>query len=75
MSGSETVQEIELVDGRGNPGQSWIVKFNNIDSFEEVCSESYYFFEYDCTQRHRLVMLYFWLFLIRHKNLLGQLYW
>lgn len=36
MSGSETVQEIELVDGRGNPGQSWIVKFNNIDSFEEA---------------------------------------
>ncbi|XP_047945100.1 uncharacterized protein LOC125191741 isoform X1 [Salvia hispanica] len=35
-SGSETIQEIELVDGRGHPGQSWLVKFNNINSAEEA---------------------------------------
>ncbi|KAH6825580.1 hypothetical protein C2S53_017552 [Perilla frutescens var. hirtella] len=36
VSGSETIREIELVDGRGNPGLSWIVKFENIDSMEEA---------------------------------------
>lgn len=62
-SGSETIQEIELVDGRGNPGQSWIVKFNNIDSDEEVCL--FICLEYDCTFMHkgtRMVMLNLWPF-------------
>lgn len=30
--------EVELVEGRGHPGQkSWILKFEGIDSVEEVC--------------------------------------
>lgn len=39
MSGTENIQEIELVDGRGHPGQSWILRFNNIDTVEQVCAE------------------------------------
>jgi len=31
------IQEIELVEGRGHPGQkSWIVKFNEINTVEQV---------------------------------------
>ncbi|KAL8032335.1 hypothetical protein ABFX02_13G089200 [Erythranthe guttata] len=36
VSGTETLQEIELVEGRGHPGQSWIVRFNNIDTSEQA---------------------------------------
>ncbi|KAK4399307.1 60S ribosomal protein L32-1 [Sesamum angolense] len=36
VSGTETLQEIELVEGRGHPGQSWIVRFNNINTVEQA---------------------------------------
>ncbi|XP_011096478.2 uncharacterized protein LOC105175663 [Sesamum indicum] len=36
VSGTETLREIELVEGRGHPGQSWIVRFNNIDTVEQA---------------------------------------
>ncbi|KAL3833586.1 hypothetical protein ACJIZ3_008322 [Penstemon smallii] len=36
VSGTETLEEIELVEGRGHPGQSWLVRFNNIDSMEQA---------------------------------------
>ncbi|PIN13825.1 hypothetical protein CDL12_13553 [Handroanthus impetiginosus] len=36
MSGTETLQEIELVEGRGHPGQSWIVRFNDINTVEQA---------------------------------------
>ncbi|XP_075481676.1 uncharacterized protein LOC142522282 [Primulina tabacum] len=36
LSGTETLQEIELLEGRGHPGQSWILKFNEIDTVEQA---------------------------------------
>ncbi|KAG9146067.1 hypothetical protein Leryth_024542 [Lithospermum erythrorhizon] len=37
VSGLEVVQEMELVEGIGHPGQKgWIVKFNGIDTVEEA---------------------------------------
>ncbi|XP_059289562.1 uncharacterized protein LOC132043085 isoform X1 [Lycium ferocissimum] len=37
VSGRDMVQEIELMEGRGHPGQkSWILKFHEIDSIEEA---------------------------------------
>ncbi|CAA3010288.1 uncharacterized protein LOC111412203 isoform X1 [Olea europaea var. sylvestris] len=36
VSGNESLQEIELVEGRGHPGQSWILKFNEIDTVEQA---------------------------------------
>ncbi|XP_051129099.1 uncharacterized protein LOC127250005 [Andrographis paniculata] len=35
-SGTETLQEIELIEGRGHGGQKWIVKFGNIDTVEQA---------------------------------------
>ncbi|VFQ60297.1 unnamed protein product [Cuscuta campestris] len=37
FSGKQIIQEFELVEGRGNPGQkSWIVKFNEINTVEQA---------------------------------------
>lgn len=37
FSGKETIREVELVEGRGHPGQkTWILKFGGIDTVEEV---------------------------------------
>ncbi|XP_073154783.1 uncharacterized protein [Henckelia pumila] len=36
ISGTETIQEIELLEGRGHPGQSWILKFNEINTVEQA---------------------------------------
>lgn len=37
VSGREMVQEIELVEGRGHPGQkSWILRFHEIDTIEQA---------------------------------------
>ncbi|KAK6124115.1 hypothetical protein DH2020_042141 [Rehmannia glutinosa] len=36
VSGTETIKEIDLVEGRGHPGQSWIVKFNDINTAEQA---------------------------------------
>ncbi|KZV15868.1 hypothetical protein F511_29328, partial [Dorcoceras hygrometricum] len=36
VSGTETLQEIELLEGRGQPGQSWILKFNEINTVEQA---------------------------------------
>lgn len=39
VSGREMVQEIELVEGRGHPGQkSWILRFHEINTVEQVMS-------------------------------------
>ncbi|KAL6546432.1 hypothetical protein OROMI_022153 [Orobanche minor] len=34
--GTETVKEINLVEGRGHSGQSWIVKFTDINTVEQA---------------------------------------
>jgi hypothetical protein len=35
--GQEIVQEVELVEGRGHPGQkSWILRFRGIDTEDQV---------------------------------------
>lgn len=35
--GRETIQEVELEEGRGHPGQkSWILKFRGIDTVDQV---------------------------------------
>ncbi|KAL8460807.1 hypothetical protein ACS0TY_032350 [Phlomoides rotata] len=36
VSGTDTIHEIELVEGRGNPGQSWIVRFKDINTVEQA---------------------------------------
>lgn len=37
LLGKETIQEVELVEGRGYPGKkNWIVKFSNIDEVEQA---------------------------------------
>ncbi|XP_028110987.1 uncharacterized protein LOC114309445 isoform X2 [Camellia sinensis] len=37
VSGRETIQELELLEGRGHPGQKgWIVKFSEIDTVEQA---------------------------------------
>ncbi|PSS02963.1 Ribosome maturation factor RimM like [Actinidia chinensis var. chinensis] len=37
VSGRDTIQEIELLDGRGHPGQKcWIVKFSNINTVDQA---------------------------------------
>ncbi|GFP91256.1 ribosome maturation factor rimm [Phtheirospermum japonicum] len=36
VSGNETISEIGLVGGRGHPGQSWIVRFNDINTVEQA---------------------------------------
>ncbi|KAF3449854.1 hypothetical protein FNV43_RR05933 [Rhamnella rubrinervis] len=37
VSGREMIQEVELVEGRGHPGQkSWILKFRGIDSVDQA---------------------------------------
>ncbi|KAK6932260.1 RimM, N-terminal [Dillenia turbinata] len=37
VSGRETIQEVELVDGRDHPGQkSWILKFSGIDTVDQA---------------------------------------
>ncbi|RVW47359.1 Ribosome maturation factor RimM [Vitis vinifera] len=37
FSGKETIREVELVEGRGHPGQkTWILKFGGIDTVEEL---------------------------------------
>ncbi|GFY88636.1 16S rRNA processing protein RimM family [Actinidia rufa] len=37
VSGRHTIQEIELLDGRGHPGQKcWIVKFSNINTVDQA---------------------------------------
>lgn len=37
FSGKETIREVELVEGRGHPGQkTWILKFGGIDTVEEA---------------------------------------
>ncbi|XP_027185777.1 uncharacterized protein LOC113783762 [Coffea eugenioides] len=36
VSGREMMQEIQLVEGRGHPGQAWILKFNKIDSVDQA---------------------------------------
>lgn len=72
MSGTETIQEIELVDGRVNPGQSWIVKFNNIDSDEEVCSESSYLFIDEEGQDTRIMTINLWSLFCQARKLVGS---
>ncbi|KAL7243316.1 hypothetical protein ACSBR1_015668 [Camellia fascicularis] len=40
VSGRETIQELELLEGRGHPGQKgWIVKFSEIDTVEQESGE------------------------------------
>ncbi|GMP73956.1 hypothetical protein CsSME_00031523 [Camellia sinensis var. sinensis] len=37
VSGRETIQELELLEGRGHPGQKgWIIKFSEIDTVEQA---------------------------------------
>lgn len=37
VSGRETVQEVELIEGRHHPGQkSWILRLNGIESVDQV---------------------------------------
>ncbi|KAL3616951.1 hypothetical protein CASFOL_039345 [Castilleja foliolosa] len=36
VSGNETISEIGLVEGRGHPGQSWIVRFDDINTMEQA---------------------------------------
>ena len=36
------MQEIQLVEGRGHPGQAWILKFNKIDSVDQVFLELFH---------------------------------
>ncbi|KAI5670765.1 hypothetical protein M9H77_11129 [Catharanthus roseus] len=37
IAGREMIQEIELVEGRGHPGQkSWIIRFDEIDSVDQA---------------------------------------
>ena len=41
VSGGEMIQEVELEEGREHPGQkSWILKFRDIDSVEQVLVEN-----------------------------------
>lgn len=43
FSGRETIQEVELVEGRGYPGQkTWILKFGGIDTVEQVSLVHYF---------------------------------
>ncbi|KAK1327167.1 hypothetical protein QJS10_CPA01g01635 [Acorus calamus] len=39
VAGEETVREVELLEGRGHPGQkSWILSFGGVNSVDEVGS-------------------------------------
>ncbi|XP_038710763.1 uncharacterized protein LOC120005208 isoform X2 [Tripterygium wilfordii] len=40
VSGKETIQEVQLVEGRGHPGQkSWILKFEGVDVVDQETGE------------------------------------
>ncbi|KAL8555225.1 hypothetical protein ACS0TY_003145 [Phlomoides rotata] len=39
VSGTDTIHEIELVEDRGNPGHSWIVRFKDINTVEQESGE------------------------------------
>lgn len=78
--GRETVQEVELVEGRGHPGQkSWILRFSGIDTVDQVSFTIVSFFKcYLCLNlSFRLLsqcICFFFFLLSMYKNYLEDLF-